>query len=259
MSFVREVGSGLSAYLAVLRFAGKAGMLRYVLLTAAIAMLLLVLIVAGAYVLAQPGLLNFGVAPGQGLQAELWALLKAVVWLSIGVLLFKRAVLVLASPWLGPLAERVIAFRQNPSYLSSRLKEPPAALDLFWRGLKLNVLLGLGELLLSLPLLGLSLIPGLGLLTGPALLAVQSYFVGAGAVDLSLEQRYDYRASRAYLRAHRGIALGVGIGFTVLLLTGIGFLLAPAWSVAAGAWAVSGAETGGSQGEVRMPFRRPGN
>ena len=248
MRAVPGVLIGLGAYVRVLRYIGRLRLLQYVLLTAAIALGLVVLLGLGLVLIYRSSGLS-GLETDVSLAVQLWTLIKLVAWAALGVLLFKRLVLVLAAPWLSPLARRVSAFRQNqlqrPEARSSRVGlAPKPAVDsaaktaTLGRAVRMNLWLTVVELAWTLPLLALSLVPGVAAVTGPLLLLVSSYFVGAGVLDLCVEERLNYDASRRYLRQHRGLALGIGLGFTALLLTGIGFLLAPAWSVAAGAWGV---------------------
>lgn len=227
------VSRGLTAYVAVVPLFARLKLWRYVLVTAAISVAVLLLIVPLA-VLGDHALMvvwrGFDLPP---LAANVIWITVAIALISLQLLLFKRIVMVLASPWMGQVSARVEA------HLTGRpVVDVPFSRAVIARSLRVNLRLATRELLYSAPfLLGL-LIPVLNLIALVGLLLVQAYFVGAGALDYTLERRTDHREAFAFLCAHRGLVVGVGAGFVASLFFFVGFLFAPAWSAAAGAYAI---------------------
>ena len=103
-----------------------------------------------------------------------------------------------------------------------------------WRGIRINVRNLLMELLLTIPILILGFIPIIGFLSSPLLFVVQAYYAGFGNMDYTLERHFDYRESVRFVRSHRGIAIGNGIVFMLMLLVPlIGIILVLPLSVTA--------------------------
>ena len=232
-TFLAELSRGLSAYVAVVPLFTKLRLWRYVLITVGISVAVLLLIVPLAF-LGDHALMvlwrDFDLGP---IAANVIWVTVALAIISVELLLFKRIVMVLASPWMGEVSARVEA------HLTGRpVADAPFSRAVLARSFRVNVRLAVRELLYSLPFLIALLIPVLNLVAFVGLLLVQTYFVGAGALDYTLERRTDHRAAFAYLRRHRGLVVGVGAGFVAQLFFLIGFLVAPAWSAAAGAYAI---------------------
>ena len=66
-----------------------------------------------------------------------------------------------------------------------------------------------------------------------AIFLVQSYYAGFGSMDYTMERHLKVRDSIRFVRSNRGLALGNGAVFILLLMTGIGFLFALPLSTAA--------------------------
>jgi len=144
--------------------------------------------------------------------------------LSIGVILiFKYIILILVSPIMSLVSERVEQYDKNIAIKSGSFN-----LTALLRGLKLSLGNICRELGLTLLLLLLSLIPVVAIITGPAIFMVQAYFAGFGNMDYTMERYYDIRQSRAFVKSNKGIAIGNGIGYVFLLMIPIvGLFFAP--------------------------------
>ena len=229
-----DFARGLRAYVAVVPLFGKLGLWRYVGITVAVSLGIFLLLLPLSLLITQSSLSFWEthVTANPLLRNVLWFATEFIV-LSIELLLFKRMVLVAASPWMGVVAARVEAH-----LLGAPVPEVPLSRKLMARALRLNLRLAWRELLFSLPLFVGMLVPVLGLLATMGLLLVQAFFVGAGALDYTLERRLGYGETLAFLNRRRGLAAGLGAGFVAMLFLLVGFLVAPVWSAAAGAYAL---------------------
>ncbi len=96
-----------------------------------------------------------------------------------------------------------------------------------WRGIRL-ALRNLGfELILTFVLFILSFIPIVGFFTGIALFLISAYFYGFSFIDFSLERkRMNIRESVAFVKTNKGLAIGNGTIFSlVLMIPFIGVLI----------------------------------
>jgi CysZ protein len=66
------------------------------------------------------------------------------------------------------------------------------------------------------------------------LFLVQAYYAGFGNMDYTLERHYGYKESVQFVKSHKGVAIGNGIIFTMMLfIPFIGVLLVLPLSVTA--------------------------
>jgi len=132
-------------------------------------------------------------------------------------------VIIFLSPVFAILSEKVesiITGNKYPFYFKQFIKD-------IWRGVRLALRNLTIELFLTLILFLLSFIPLLGLLTGITLFFISAYFYGFSFIDYSLERKkLDITQSIAYVKTHKGLAIGNGTIFSlVLMIPFIGVLL----------------------------------
>jgi CysZ protein len=151
-----------------------------------------------------------------------WELLKDTMttigkWLGgllilvIGLMLYKHIVMALSSPFMGPVSERI------EEHLTGKQIEPNSFMTLLFRGIKINVRNLLKELLFTLPLLLLGFIPVINLVSTAAIFYIQSYYAGFGNMDYTMERHLEYKESKAFVSKHRGVAVGNGLVFILML------------------------------------------
>ncbi|NRA50190.1 MAG: EI24 domain-containing protein [Phaeodactylibacter sp.] len=145
--------------------------------------------------------------------------------LVIGVLIFKHLVLALSSPFMSFLSEKVERqLTGAPSEVPFSVNK--AVKDLI-RGLTIALRNITRELFFTLLLFILGVIlPFLSPFIAVAVFAVQAYYAGFGNLDFTLERHKDVRGSIAFARQNRGLCLGNGTAFMLLLFTVVGFLFA---------------------------------
>ena len=144
----------------------------------------------------------------------------------VGLIFYKHLVMVLVSPFMSPLSQKIEeSIRNTPRpYAGFQLSR---ALKELSRGLYLALRNIIRELFFVLLLLLLSFIPIIGLASTVLIFLVQAYYAGFGNLDYFLERHYAVKGSVRFVKKHRGLAIGNGSVFLLLLFTGIGFLIAP--------------------------------
>jgi CysZ protein len=160
------------------------------------------------------------------------ALVFAVIFFFIG----KYIILIIAAPFMGPLSEKVEAIvRGHKIEITSNFFQ-----DLM-RGIRISLRNIVRELGLTILFLFFNLIPVVGSIIGTVLtLLVEAYYAGFGNFDYTLERKhYDVSQSVAFVRQNRGLAIGNGAIFLVLMMIPfLGWFLAPAYATIAGTIAV---------------------
>ncbi|MDN3723211.1 EI24 domain-containing protein [Aequorivita sp. SDUM287046] len=154
----------------------------------------------------------------------------ALIIIALGIILYRHIVMALSAPFMSPVSEKI----ERHLYGISHSHRNTSNAEQLWRGIRINVRNLLLELLFTLPILLLSLIPILNIFTTVLLYLVQSYYAGFGNMDYTLERHFKYSESVKFVRRNRGLAIGNGIVFMlVLLIPVVGIVLVLPLSVTA--------------------------
>ncbi|WP_405268084.1 EI24 domain-containing protein [Cellulophaga sp. Ld12] len=141
-------------------------------------------------------------------------LFSGLIILVVGFILYKHIVMALSAPFMSPVSEKIEAHLtgvENHDHKKTSFNEQ------LWRGIKINIR-NLGkELLYTLPLLLLKLIPVVNIFSAIALFLLQAYYAGFGSMDYTLERHFNYKDSIDFVRKNRGVAIGNGIIFMLFL------------------------------------------
>lgn len=132
----------------------------------------------------------------------------------IGIILYRHIIMALSAPFMSPVSEKIEAHLSDATH-QHRKTSFSAQL---WRGIRINVRNLFMELLITIPILILSLIPVINIFTAILLFLIQSYYAGFGNMDYTLERHFRYNESLAFVRKNKGIAIGNGIVFMLFLL-----------------------------------------
>ncbi|WP_336093247.1 EI24 domain-containing protein [Leeuwenhoekiella sp. CH_XMU1409-2] len=154
----------------------------------------------------------------------------ALIIIALGLITYKHIIMAFSAPFMSPVSEKIEAHL----YAGVHQHRDTSNAGQLVRGIKINVRNLAWELLLSIPLLLLSLIPVVGILATASLFLIQAYYAGFGNMDYTLERHFRYRESINFVKAHRGFAIGNGIVFMLfLLIPVIGIILVLPISVTA--------------------------
>ena len=169
---------------------------------------------------------------GSGIVESVGQVFGGVLIAALGLILFKNLVIVLASPFMSFLSEKVERILYGGS--SPKFSFTQFGSDIV-RGLRIAIRLVVRELFFTLLLMLLGLfLPFLAPAIPILILLVQSYYAGAGNIDFTLERYYKVRNSVQFVRQHKGLAIGNGAPYLLLYFTVIGFLFALPLSTIAG-------------------------
>jgi len=148
--------------------------------------------------------------------------IKWLVWLILRLLFFLTyaylggyLIIILLSPvfaFLSEKTENILTNRNTPFNVRQFLKDIRRGVLLALRNLTI-------ELLLTLALFILSFIPIVGYFTTLILFLVSAYFYGFSFIDYTLErQRLDIQHSVRFIRSNKGLAIGNGFVFCLVLM-----------------------------------------
>lgn len=151
--------------------------------------------------------------------------------IAIGLVLYKHIVMALSAPFMSPVSEKIethLTGVKKHQHRNTTFKEQ------LWRGIRINVRNLFKELLLTVLILLIGLIPVIGIFSTILLFLTQAFYAGFGNMDYTLERHFQYKDSIRFVKNHKGIAIGNGIVFMLfLLLPIIGIILVLPLSVTA--------------------------
>jgi len=146
-----------------------------------------------------------------------------------GFLVFKRVVMALSAPFMSPISEKI-----EERITGNKINSGASFMELLIRGIKINMRNLFLELLWTFLLFIIGFIPVIGLLTAPVIFLIQAYFIGFGNMDYTLERHMSFNKSIAFVQKNKGLAMGNGIVFALMLLIPVfGFIIAIPFSVTA--------------------------
>jgi CysZ protein len=155
-------------------------------------------------------------------------ILGGIILISIGLIVFKHLVMILSAPFMGPISKKI---EDDFTGVTSQT-QVSSPLTLMFRSIKISSRNLFRELLLSIPILILGLIPLIGFFSLFLLFLMQAYFAGFGNMDYTLERHFSYQKSIQFVKANKGIAIGNGLVFMLfLLIPFVGIILIIPFSV----------------------------
>jgi len=215
---IKNIFQGIKAYSGTLKLINSLGLWKYFGIPTLISVLTAVTI----------GFLSWGWSDNIGsLISKIWIwewgtetfssisnFMGAIIILVIGFILYKHIVLALSAPFMSVVSSTIESHLmgvQAPLSKSSNM-------GLLLRGVKINVRNLLLELLLSIPIILFGFIPVIGIISSILLFLLQAYYAGFGNMDYTLERHLSYSESVRFVNKHKGVAIGNGILFMLMLL-----------------------------------------
>ena len=157
-------------------------------------------------------------------------ILGGILIIILGLIVYKHIVMALSAPFMSPVSTAI----EHHFLGEKHIHRNTSNTSQLWRGIRINVRNLAMEIFITIPLLILSLIPVLNIVTTVLLFLVQAYYAGFGNMDYTLERHYGYKESVGFVKRHKGVAIGNGIIFTIMLfIPVIGVLMVLPLSVTA--------------------------
>ncbi len=233
---LRGIIDGFVSYFSVLGFISKHRLYSYFLISGIISLILGGIIFSTSYFLSDDlGALLFKLYPFERWSDYVLKVLNITAGglvIILGFILYKYLLLICISPFMGPLSAKVEAIITGESTTASfSLRQTSYEIV---RGIRISIRNIIRELGLTLILILLGLIPIFTIFVAPFIFLVQSYYAGFANFDYYLERRTNLRQSILYIKQNRGLAIGNGAGFMLLLLIPVlGLFLAPVMATVA--------------------------
>lgn len=232
---IKHILSGIKAYFGTFKIISQLGLWRYFWIPILISVIIAVIIFTSAYGLSD----NIGGFLSQwwtwdwgkqtaNLISEIFGGLLIIVF---GFMLYKHIVMALSAPFMSPVSEKIEAHLLGKEDVNHR---DTTFTQQLWRGIRINLRNLMMEILLTIPILLIGLIPVIGLVSTVLIFLIQAYYAGFGNMDYTLERHFKYAESLNFVRKNKGIAIGNGIVFMLFLfIPVIGVILVLPLSVTA--------------------------
>jgi len=158
---------------------------------------------------------------------------KVLVWAG-ALMAYKYVVLVLVSPFMSPLSERVEIHLAGVRHVPAGMRPLRFLRDIV-RGIRIAIRNIVRELVLTLfAVLITGIFPFISFLSGVIVFCIQAYYAGFGNMDFTMERHFDVKGSVSFVRSYKGLAVGNGIPFLLLLMIPVlGVFLAPSLATVA--------------------------
>ena len=215
---IKNILKGIKAYAGTFKLISKLGLWKYFGVPMAISFFTALLIGFTAWGLSD----NFG-----AFISKIWFwewgaetfrtisdFIGALIIIAFGLIIYRHLVMALSAPFMSPVSEKIEKHLFGTNH-SHRNTSNAAQL---WRGVRINIRNLVRELLLTIPIILIGFIPVVGIVSSVLLFLVQSYYAGFGNMDYTLERYYKYAESIQFVRRNRGLAIGNGIVFMLMLL-----------------------------------------
>lgn len=217
---IKDINKSFQSYLRALKLVGRLRLWKYFLVPVIIGLLLGMSFISSAVSLSD----DFGASLsqywkfdfGKGFITKFSSWVAGFIILILGIIIYKHILMALSAPFMTPLSEKVEVYLTGKPLVKNTSKS--TFVSQLLRSIQLNLTNLLKELAITLPLMVLSLIPAIGLIAVALIFYFQSYYTGFGNMDFTLERYFNYTKSKQFVKKNKGIAIGNGAVFTVMLL-----------------------------------------
>ncbi len=217
-TMVKNILNAIKAYAGTFKLIGQLGLWKYFGIPMAISFFTAVLIGFSAWGLSD----NLG-----AFISKIWfwewgadtfkiisEFIAALIIIAFGFIIYRHLVMALSAPFMSPVSEKI----EKHLFGTTHVHRKTSNTAQLWRGIKINLRNLIRELLISIPIILIGFIPVIGLASSVLLFLVQSYYAGFGNMDYTLERHFKYSESIQFVRQNKGIAIGNGIVFMLMLL-----------------------------------------
>ena len=215
---INEIFKSITVYFKAISLVSKLGLWRYLLTPVLIALVLLAIVVLPLWFLysVTKGFLDYWHNDtATSVLFELAHYTEIAIYFILGKILYRHIAMAILSPILSPLSLKI----EQELYGDFKHKHLQMSyMKSLWRGIRINFRNFIRELILTWVLLILAFIPGFGIVAAILILILQSYYAGFGNMDTTLERYFNYKDSIKFVKKHRGIAIGNGIVFLLMLI-----------------------------------------
>ena len=229
----KDIIRGLRAYWDAVLLLGRQGWWKFALVPGLISLAFGSIVLFLAWTLSDNiGRLLMGLYPfeqGRAFAENIATVFGALVILAFALIAFKNVVMLLVSPWMNQLSIKIERHRTGNDYVDDR-----SFAVAFKRTVRVNLRILLRELFFIVLLLLVAWIPIIDFVVPIGIILIQAYYAGFGNLDYFMDRHYSVKESVVFISKNKGIALGNGLGFLLLLaIPIIGVFLAPTLGVAA--------------------------
>jgi CysZ protein len=230
---LKDILRGLRAYKEAVFLLGQQGWWKFALVPGLISFAFGSIVLLLAWVLSDNigrFLLHFyPFETGKDLAEDVAAVFGFIMIIAFAIVIFKNVVMLLVSPWMNQLSIKIERHLTGNDYVDNR-----SFLDAFKRTARVNLRILLREIFFILLLLLVAWIPIIDFIVPICMILIQAYYAGFGNLDYFMDRHYSVKDSIAFVNRNKGVALGNGLGFLLLLaIPVIGVFLAPTLGVAA--------------------------
>ncbi|GAA3560201.1 EI24 domain-containing protein [Snuella lapsa] len=219
---LKNIAKGIRTYFEAFTLMSKLKLWKFFIIPIAISIITALLIGVSAYGLSDN--IGFYISKiwiwewGKETFAAIGNVIGGLIIITLGLIVYKHIIMALSAPFMSPVSERIENhFLEADSKLKQQRRNT-TFMEQLWRGIRINIRNLAMELLLSIPILVISFIPVIGIFSALLLFLVQAYYAGFGNMDYTLERHLKYNESLAFVRNHRGLAIGNGAVFMLFLL-----------------------------------------
>jgi len=215
---IKHILSGIKAYSGTIKIISQLGLWKFFWVPVLISLVTAIIIFSTAYTLSDNigGFLSQWYTWGWGKQTInlISGIFGGLLIVVLGFILYKHIVMALSAPFMSPVSEKIEAHllgNQVHNHNDSKFTEQ------LWRGIRINFRNLFREVLWTIPILLIGLIPVIGLVSTILIFLIQAYYAGFGNMDYTLERHYKYAESISFVRKNKGVAIGNGIVFMLFL------------------------------------------
>jgi CysZ protein len=230
---LKDILRGLRAYWDAVRLLGKQGWWKFALVPGLISLAFGSIVLFLAWTLSDNiGRLLMQLYPfeqGKAFAESVATVFGALVIIAFSLIIFKNIVMLLVSPWMNQLSIKIERHQTGNDYIDDR-----SFVVAFKRTVRVNLRILLRELFFIVLLLLVAWIPIVDFIVPIGIVLIQAYYAGYGNLDYFMDRHYSVKESIVFVNKNKGVALGNGLGFLLLLAIPIlGVFLAPTLGVAA--------------------------